>query len=216
LRPMFQGGNTRIDTVGVGQDADDGAFQGHGQSHRRRVPTPQRRIRIVLPLEPSRRLVQGRRRGRARRAALLLRRGLPLASIVLGDRKVHVVYFDVVPTSAGGRLPSTPISTMRRRLPCSRQGPGLPSSPRRRCSRSGPRSNTPSIAAASRKWSLVDVHDSSAEFFAVASAPTSFTARVGPDQLATRSGGEFVMPLRVWIADKLSVRGAAIAGRSVD
>lgn len=59
---------------------------------------------------------------------------------------------------------------------------------------------------------VVRAHDLSAEFFAVASAPTSLTARVGPNQLARRPAGDFLMPLRVWIADKTSVKGATVEG----
>jgi len=63
------------------------------------------------------------------------------------------------------------------------------------------------------RWSYaVNVHDASAEFFAVASAPSSLTARVGPNQLARRPAGDFVMPLRVWIADRGEVRGATVTG----
>ncbi len=50
------------------------------------------------------------------------------------------------------------------------------------------------------------------EFFAVASAPTSLTARVGPNQLARRATGDFLMPLRVWVADKVGVKGAVVEG----
>lgn len=55
-------------------------------------------------------------------------------------------------------------------------------------------------------------HNSSAEFFAVASAPTSLTARVGPNQLARRPAGDYLMPLRVWVADKQGVKGAIVEG----
>ena len=62
-------------------------------------------------------------------------------------------------------------------------------------------------------WYYVAVpRDLSAEFFAVASAPTSLTARVGPNQLARRPGGDYLMPLRVWIADRQAVRGARVSG----
>lgn len=62
-------------------------------------------------------------------------------------------------------------------------------------------------------WTYVVLpHISSAEFFAVASAPTSLTARVGPNQLTKRAGGDYLMPLRVWVADRQGVRGAAVSG----
>ena len=51
-----------------------------------------------------------------------------------------------------------------------------------------------------------------AEFFVVASAPGSLTARMGPGQLAQQSSGDYLMPLRVWIADSQSVRGAGVSG----
>lgn len=53
---------------------------------------------------------------------------------------------------------------------------------------------------------------SSAEFFAVASAPTSLSARVGPRQLAPRPGDGYSMPLRVWVADENAVINATVAG----
>ena len=59
---------------------------------------------------------------------------------------------------------------------------------------------------------IVRAHDLSAEFFAVASAPTSLTARVGPNQLARRPTGDYLMPLRVWVADKQGVKGAVVEG----
>jgi hypothetical protein len=52
----------------------------------------------------------------------------------------------------------------------------------------------------------------SAEFFVVASAPTSLSARVGPRQLAPRPGGDYSMPLRVWVADESAVLNATVAG----
>jgi hypothetical protein len=52
----------------------------------------------------------------------------------------------------------------------------------------------------------------SAEFFAVASGPTSLSARMGPRQLAPRSGGDYSMPLRVWVADTNAVHNATVAG----
>lgn len=59
---------------------------------------------------------------------------------------------------------------------------------------------------------MVDVHKPSAEFFAVASALTSLTAKVGPRQLVRRPSGDYLMPLRVWIAERQSVLGASVSG----
>jgi hypothetical protein len=59
---------------------------------------------------------------------------------------------------------------------------------------------------------MVNVHKPSAEFFAVASALTSLTAKIGPRQLVRRPGGDYLMPLRVWIADRKSVPGASVSG----
>jgi hypothetical protein len=58
----------------------------------------------------------------------------------------------------------------------------------------------------------VEPHFYSAEFFAIASAPTSLSARVGPRQLARRPGGDYSMPLRVWVADAEAVLSATVAG----
>ena len=57
---------------------------------------------------------------------------------------------------------------------------------------------------------LVEVHKPSAEFFAVASALTSLT-EVGPRQLVRRQT-DYLMPIRTWIADRASVRGALVTG----
>ena len=58
---------------------------------------------------------------------------------------------------------------------------------------------------------VVQANDLSAEFFAVASGPTSLSARMGPNQLQ-RSGAGFAMPLRVWIADGKAVLNATVTG----
>ena len=62
-------------------------------------------------------------------------------------------------------------------------------------------------------WSyMVQPHGGSAEFFAVASAPTLLAARVGPRQIERRPDGTFTMPLRVWIADTQAALNAAVTG----
>lgn len=62
-------------------------------------------------------------------------------------------------------------------------------------------------------WSYtVQPNDRSAEFFAVVSAPTSLSAQVGPRQLARRPDGNYTMPLRVWIADADAVLNATVTG----
>jgi hypothetical protein len=62
-------------------------------------------------------------------------------------------------------------------------------------------------------WSYIaSPQISSAEFFAVASAPTSLMARVGPNQLTRRPAADYLMPLRVWVADKQGVKGAIVEG----
>lgn len=62
-------------------------------------------------------------------------------------------------------------------------------------------------------WSyVVDANDLSAEFYAVASAPTLLSARVGPNQIMRRTSGDYSMPLRVWVADTAAVLNATISG----
>lgn len=59
---------------------------------------------------------------------------------------------------------------------------------------------------------VVQPHDLSAEFFAVASGPTLLAARVGPRQLQKRPDGKYSMPLRVWVADTDAVLSASVTG----
>ncbi len=62
-------------------------------------------------------------------------------------------------------------------------------------------------------WSyIVDANNLSAEFYAVASAPTLLTARVGPNQIVRRPSGGYSMPLRVWVADTGAVLNATVSG----
>ncbi len=58
----------------------------------------------------------------------------------------------------------------------------------------------------------VDMKKPDAEFFAVASAPTLLVARVGPGVPERRPSGDYAVPLRIWIADKVGVRGASVTG----
>ena len=61
-------------------------------------------------------------------------------------------------------------------------------------------------------WSyVVQPHDLTAEFFAIASGPTLLAARLGPSQLERTAGG-FAIPLRVWVADRKAVQNALVDG----
>jgi len=58
---------------------------------------------------------------------------------------------------------------------------------------------------------VVQPHNLSAEFFAVASGPTLLVARMGPNQIE-RSLSGFSMPVRVWVADKSALLHATVDG----
>ncbi|HJZ76993.1 MAG TPA: vWA domain-containing protein, partial [Vicinamibacterales bacterium] len=216
LRPTFQAGNTRVDTVGVGQDADDGLLQDIANvtgGQFRHLNEGSGAFFLLSRLADWYKAVDEDVRGEQR---FFYAEGFPPASIVIGDRKLRFGYFDVEPKLDWTTVAFHSNIDNAAMVTLFAPGGGSPiiAAPpmiavRTEAKHSVYRIRQPQAG----KWVyLVDVHDSSAEFFAVASAPTSLTARVGPNQLARRPSSDFVMPLRVWIADKLSVRGATVAG----
>ncbi|HMB53407.1 MAG TPA: vWA domain-containing protein, partial [Thermoanaerobaculia bacterium] len=59
---------------------------------------------------------------------------------------------------------------------------------------------------------VVRAADLSAEFFAVASAPTLLVAHSGPVRVTDLGGGDHAVPMRVWVADTDAVAGAFVEG----
>ena len=216
LRPTFQAGNTRIDTVGLGQDADDVLLQDIASvtgGEFRHLNEGSGSFLLVSRAANWYKSVDEDVRGEQR---FFYAEGFPDPSVVIHDRKERIGSFIVEPNldwmtvafhtdldnaatvslfAPGSAVPITaapPLITLR--------ADAKHSVYRIRQPQPG-------------QWTyLVQPHDLSAEFFAVASAPTSLTARVGPNQLARRPSNDFVMPLRVWIADKSGVRGATVSG----
>jgi hypothetical protein len=212
LRPTFQAGNTRIDTVGLGQDADDVLLQdiaGVTGGEFRHLNEGTGSFALVSRAANWYKSVDEDVRGEQR---FFYAEGFPKAT----DRNVRIGTFTVEPgldwmtVAFHSDIDNAAIVSLFA------PGAAVPISPappaitvRTDAKHSVYRIRQPQPG----QWTYqVQPHDLTAEFFTVASAPTSVTARVGPNQLARRPSNDFVMPLRVWIADKSGVRGATVSG----
>jgi Outer membrane protein beta-barrel domain len=215
LRPIFDSDDIRVDAVGVGQDADDDLLQDiaavtDGQF--RNLNEGSGSFELLSRLADWYKLVDEDVRGEQR---FFYAEGFPTPTIPIKDKPLRVGFFDVEPSldwmtvtfhanqdhafavqlwppGASAPIIITPPAVTLREDP----------------KHSVYRIRTPS---AGRWFYLVDVSKPSAEFFAAASALTSLTARVGPRQLARRPS-DYLMPIRVWIADSASVQGALVFG----
>jgi hypothetical protein len=215
LRPVFDSDDIRVDAVGVGQDADDALLEDiaavtDGQF--RNLNEGSGSFELLSRLADWYKLVDEDVRGEQR---FFYAEGFPAFTLSILDKPWRVGFFDVEPSldwmtvafhanldhaydvqlwPPGATAPITiapPAVTLR-------EDP----------KHSVYRIRTP---AAGRWFYLVHVNQSSAEFFAAASALTSLTAKVGPRQLARRPS-DYLMPIRVWIADRGSVLGAWVFG----
>jgi hypothetical protein len=215
LRPVFDSDDIRVDAVGVGQDADDALLMDIAavtDGEFRNLNEGSGSFELLSRLADWYKLVDEDVRGEQR---FFYAEGFPTPTIPIHDKPWRVGFFDVEPSldwmtvafhsnldnaatvqlwqpGATGPITITPPTVTLREDP----------------KHSVYRIRTP---AAGRWMYLVNVHNSSSEFFAVASALTSLTARMGPRQLARRTT-DYLMPLRVWIADRDSVRGATVTG----
>jgi hypothetical protein len=219
LRPDFDAGNVRVDTVGVGQDADELLLQDMASvtgGEFRSLNEGSGSFFLLSRLADFYKTVDEDVRGEQR---FFYAEGFPeegFSAALKSVKKLRVGYFDVEPSldwmtvafhanednaatvqlvEPGGAAPIviTPPTVTLREDP----------------KHSVYRVRTPKPG----RWMyLVDVRKPSVEFFAVASAPTSLTAKIGPKQLTNRPSGDFLMPIRVWIADRASVRGATVTG----
>ena len=215
LRPSFSAGNVRIDTVGVGQDADDVLLQDIASvtgGEFRHLNEGSGSFFLLSRLADFYKTVDEEVRGEQR---FFYAEGIPETTIPVHDKPRHVGYFDVEPSLDWMTVAfhSNEDNAVTVELwPPGATGPITITPPtvtlRTESKHSVYRVRTP---AAGRWLYLMTVHKPSAEFFAVASALTSLTAKVGPNQL-TRHPSDYVMPLRVWIADRKSVRGATLTG----
>jgi hypothetical protein len=217
LRPTFQAGTTRVDTVGVGQDADDSLLQDisavtGGQF--RHLNEGSGSFFLVSRTAKWYKAVDEDVRGEQR---FFYAEGFAEPSLVIThDKRERMGAFLVEPN----------LDWMTVAFHSNIDGAAT-------VSLFAPGSATPIVAAPPMitvhseakhsvyrirqpmpgTWTyLVEPHDLTAEFFAAASAPASLTARAGPNQLVHRPGGDYLMPLRVWIADTQGVRGATVVG----
>jgi len=216
LRPVFQADNVRIDAVGVGQDADDVLLQDIAATtggEFRHLNEGSGSFALLSRMASWYKEVDEEVRGEQR---FFYAEGFPPPSTAIADRKGSRGTFVVEPGldwmtvafhadldhaatvdlfEPGSTTPiavAPPATTLR-------------TDPKHAIYRI--RQPLPGV------WTyLVEPHIATAEFFAVASAPASVTARVGPNQLAMRAAGDYAMPLRVWIADRQEVRGASVTG----
>jgi hypothetical protein len=215
LRPSFAAGSVRVDTVGVGQDADDVLLQdiaGVTGGEFRHLNEGSGSFLLLSRLADYYKTVDEEVRGEQR---FFYAEGIPTATVPIHDKPRHIGYFDVEPSldwmTVAFHSNEDNAATVEL-WPPGATGP-IAVTPPTVTLRTEPkhavyRIRTP---AAGRWIYLVTVHKPSAEFFAVASALTSLTAKVGPNQL-TRRPSDYVMPLRIWIADRQSVRGAIVGG----
>jgi hypothetical protein len=216
LRPIFDADTVRVDTVGVGQDADDPLLQDMATvtgGEFRHLNEGSGSFFLLSRMADWYKAVDEEVRGEQR---FFYAEGFPPSTVVTADKRLRVGFFDVEPAldwmTVAFHANIDNAATVQLFAP----GAGSPmvATPpaitvRTDAKHSVYRIRTPLPG----RWSyVVSVRDASAEFFAVASGPTSLTARAGPNQLARRPAGDYVMPLRVWIADRQGVRGATVTG----
>jgi len=215
LRPIFAADDIRIDTVGVGQDADDTllldiAVATGGQF--RNLNEGSGSFELLSRLADWYKFVDEDVRGEQR---FYYAEGFPTDTVPSHGKKSRVGYFDVEPSLDWMTVAfhANHNNAYRIRLFPPGASTPIPIVPpgvtlREDAKHSVYRIRTP---AAGRWMYLVDVHKPNAEFFTVASALTSLTAKVGPRQL-TRRPSDYFMPIRVWIADRQAVLNVSISG----
>jgi hypothetical protein len=216
LRPVFDSDDIRVDAVGVGQDADDALLADIAAvtgGEFRNLNEGSGSFELLSRLADWYKLVDEDVRGEQR---FYYAEGLSPTIITLSDKQWHAAFFDVEPqldwmtvafhSNLDGAVEvrllqpgsSTPIVITPPTVTLRQDG-----------KHSVYRIRTP---AAGRWVYMVHAFKPNVEFFAVASALTSLTAKVGPRQLARRPTGDYVMPLRVWIAERQSILGASVSG----
>jgi|GEM_PF-766690 len=218
LRPEFVADDIRVDTVGVGVDADDlllGDIAAATGGEFRNLNEGSGSFFLLSRMADWYKSVDEDVRGEQR---FHYAEGYPKASgpVLTHSGPSRIASFEVEPAldwmtvafhanidnAATVRLFAPGSGT-----PISAASPGV-------SVRSEPKHSVYRIEhPAAGTWNyVVEPHNMSAEFFAVASGPTLLAARVGPNQLARRREGDFAMPLRVWIADNQAVHGATVEG----
>jgi hypothetical protein len=215
LAPVFAGDSIRIDTVGIGGDADDAllldiANQTGGEF--RNLNEGSGSFFLLSRLADFYKAVDEDVRGEQR---FYYAEGFPPAGVSVAHKRVRIAYFEVEPgldwMTVAFHANVDNAATVALFTPANVQ---VTAAPPMVTVRSDPKHSVYRIRLPQAgTWSyVVQPHKTSAEFFAVASAPTSLTAHMGPNQMTRRPGGDYSMPLRVWIADRLAVRGATVSG----
>jgi hypothetical protein len=216
LRPDFDADDIRIDTVGVGGDADDTLLQDIASvtgGEFRNLNEGSGSFFLLSRLADFYKTVDEEVRGEQR---FFYAEGFPEPGFATTHKPIRAGTFTVEPgldwmtvafhtdiDNAAEVVLLEPAST----TPIVAAPPAI--TLRTDAKHSVYRIRTPAAGV----WTyLVVAHDLTAEFFAVASGPTALSARVGPNQLARRTGGDYSMPLRVWIDDRRGVRGATVSG----
>ncbi len=216
LRPVFDAGTTRVDTVGVGQDADDNLLLDMATvtgGDFRHLNEGNGSFLLLSRLASWYKEVDEEVRGEQR---FFYAEGYPPTTLGLFDKKLRVGWFVVEPgldwMTVAFHADVDNAATVYLVAP----GTSTPigASPPAVTLRTDPKHSVYRLRTpAPGVWVyVVEPHVASAEFFAVASGPTSLSAKAGPKQLERRPAGDYVMPIRVWIADRSSVRGATVSG----
>lgn len=216
LRPAFAGDDIRVDTVGIGGDADDVLLEDIAAAtdgEFRNLNEGAGSFELLSRLADWYKTVDEDVRGEQR---FFYAEGYPTTSVGIRDGKLLFGSFLVEPGldwmtvafhADVDHAATTILVAPATATPVVAAPPGV-------TVRVDPKHSVYRIREPQDGlWLyIVQPHVKTAEYFAVASAPTSLSARVGPKQPARRPGGEYAMPLRVWIADRESVRGASVAG----
>jgi hypothetical protein len=222
LRPQFEADNIRVDTVGVGADADDallGDIAALTNGEFRNLNEGSGSYFLLSRLANWYKAIDEDVRGEQR---FFYREGFPKETSVGGGpagvaalRKIRIEHFVVEPgldwITLAFHANTDHAATVELFEPGSATPivvaqPGITyrSDPKHGVYRI--RSPKPGL------WSyVVQAHDLTAEFFAIASGPTQLAARLGPNQLERTAGG-FAIPLRVWVADRKAVQNALVDG----
>lgn len=221
LRPEFDADDIRVDTIGLGGDADDVLLTDIAAAtggEFRNLNEGAGSFLLLSRLSSWYKAIDEDVRGEQR---FFYQEGFPKETAVQSGtlaiviRKIRIQYFSVEPALAWMTVAFHMNIDNAATVALVEPGSTLPvvPSPPNVTYRSDPKHGVYRIRHPKPGlWAyVVQAHDLSAEFFAVASGPTLLAARMGPNQLE-QAGGGFAMPLRVWIADKTAVLNAAVAG----
>ncbi|HWR77488.1 MAG TPA: choice-of-anchor X domain-containing protein [Thiobacillus sp.] len=217
LRPDFDADDIRVDAVGVGQDADELLLQDIASvtgGEFRTLNEGSGSFFLLSRLADFYKTVDEDVRGEQR---FFYAEGFPTTTIPIHDKPWRVGFFDVEPSldwmTVAFHSDLDNAATVKLFAPGGLTSEIVATPPTITLRVDAKHSVYRIRLPAAGRWAyVVEVHKPSAEFFAVASALTSLTGKIGPNQLARRPTGDYLMPLRVWIADRQSVRGATVTG----